>query len=110
MSPELVVLNSNSSLPDIQAYVNRVIEERGFADEALHDVMLMLMEEVGELAREVNTLAGIPMDVTKEKTVDLEGEVADVFMVLLSICRVTGIDLFTAFKNKELKNSTRTWR
>jgi len=46
----------------------------------------------------------------EQKNYDLEGDLADVFFVVLSLCRVTNIDLFTAFKNKELRNSQRTWK
>ena len=107
---ELGRLNAESSLTDIQSYVHQMIETRGFSEETIHDVMLMLMEEVGELAREVNKMSGVPFDVAKEKKLDLEGEIADVFLVLLAICRNTGVDLFTAFKNKEERNSLRVWK
>ena len=50
------------------------------------------------------------MDVTKSKELDLEGEIADVFMYLLSMCRVMNVDLLEAFKKKEEKNCERVWK
>lgn len=40
---------------------------------------------------------------------EVEGEIADVFIVLLSICNICEIDLFQAVKNKEEVNVERKW-
>ena len=46
-------LNENTSLSDIQLYIKKVIELRGFADESVQSCMLLLLEEAGELAKAV---------------------------------------------------------
>jgi NTP pyrophosphatase (non-canonical NTP hydrolase) len=102
-------LNAQSSLNALQSYVNEMREVRGF-DETLKDLMILLTEETGELAKEVRKLSNMKIDVLEKSTVDIEGELADIFIYLLSICRHLNIDLFEAFKAKEEINSDRVWK
>jgi len=106
---KLNALNPQSSVGDLQAYVSNMIQIRGFEDETLKDLMILLTEEIGELAKEVRKLSHLKTDVTNHSISDIEGELADIFIYLLSICRNLNIDLFQAFKNKEIRNSNRTW-
>ena len=39
----------------------------------------------------------------------IESEIADVFIVLCIVCNKLGIDLFTAFKEKEKEDINRKW-
>lgn len=110
LETELRKLNSESSLKEIQTYINRMIETRGFEDETPQDVMLLLTEEVGELAKEIRKTTHIKLDATKSRTTDVSGEIADVFMYILSMCRVMNIDLLEALKEKEERNLKRTWK
>lgn len=110
LNEELQKINEESSLKDIQQYVNKMIEERGFQNETLKDVMLLLTEEVGELAKEVRKTIQYKLDVSKAKDIDMEGEIADVFIYLMSLCRIQNIDLLQAFKEKEQRNSKRIWK
>lgn len=107
---QLQKMNNKTSLEDIQKYVNEMIEIRGFTNETPQDVMLLLTEEIGELAKEVRKTTHIKMDVAKSRKLDVEGEIADVFMYLLSMCRVMNINLLDAFKNKEERNCDREWK
>jgi len=107
---KLDTLNANSSLKELQEYVNDMIKVRGFSDETLKDLMILLTEETGELAREVRKLSHMKTDVLSQSTMDIEGEIADIFIYLLSICRNLNIDLFEAFKAKEERNSNRVWK
>ena len=110
LKKQLDLLNTQSSLKDLQAYVSEMIEMRGFGDETLKDLMILLTEETGELAREVRKVSNMKTDVSSPSTGDIEGEIADIFIYLLSICRNLNIDLFKAFKAKEEKNSNRVWK
>ncbi len=67
---------------------------------------------MGELAKEVRKLRKYKIDINKKENreLDLEGEIADIFIYLLSMCRVTNINLLEAFKNKEEKNCKREWK
>lgn len=110
LKQQLQKMDNKTSLEDLQKYINEMIEIRGFTNETPQDVMLLLTEEIGELAKEVRKTTHIKMDVAKSKVLDLEGEIADVFMYLLSMCRVMNIDLLEAFKKKEEKNCKRVWK
>lgn len=110
LEKELDNLNGNSSLKDVQVYINKMIEERGFDKNTPQDVMLLLTEEIGELAKEIRKITQIKMDISKTRETDVSGEIADVFIYILSMCRVMKIDLLEALKEKEERNLKRTWK
>ncbi|MFA6492259.1 MAG: MazG nucleotide pyrophosphohydrolase domain-containing protein [Candidatus Babeliales bacterium] len=103
-------LSPSISLDELQAYIHAVIKQRGFGNESAQDLMLLMVEEVGELAKALRKLVGLKIDQQKAASyTSVEEEVADVFIYLLDLCNVLNIDLFTALKNKELKNEQRFW-
>lgn len=104
-------LNKNNTLQEVQKYIEKVIEIRGFAEQEIEKTMLLLLEEVGELAKSIRKNAtDMSIDKTKINHYDtIESEVADVFIVLNSVCNKLGIDLFKAIKDKEEENIKRTW-
>jgi len=96
------------TLPELQAYIVRRSEERGFTNETAQDKFALLVEEVGELAKAMRPLHGIKMaDDAREQ--NIEYELADVFWMLLSLSASLGVDLETAVLAKEAKNQERTW-
>jgi NTP pyrophosphatase (non-canonical NTP hydrolase) len=98
------------SLDALQTYIRTMIEQRGFSNETAQDLMLLMVEEVGELAKALRKYVGLKIDHNKAaNSTSVEEEVADVFIYLLDLCNVLKIDLFTALKNKELKNEQRLW-
>lgn len=103
-------LGDNTTLNELQVYEDLLIKVRGFEDESAQDLMLLLTEEVGELAKEVRKASTkIKMDVTSSKMVNLEEELSDVFSYVLAIARFYDISLIDAFKSKEEKNMKRIW-
>ena len=62
-----------------------------------HEIMARLMEEVGEVAREVNHLYGPKKKKPEEKDGDLGEEVADVIFTLCCLANSKGIDLDESF-------------
>ena len=103
-------LGDNTTLNELQIYEDLLIKVRGFEDETAQDLMLLLTEEVGELAKEVRKAStNIKMDKTSSKTIHLEEELSDVFSYVLAIARFYDISLTDAFKNKEEKNMKRIW-
>ena len=103
-------LGDNTTLNELQVYEDLLIKVRGFEDESAQDLMLLLTEEVGELAKEVRKASTkIKMDVTSSKMVNLEEELSDVFSYVLAIARFYNISLIDAFKSKEEKNMKRIW-
>jgi len=57
-----------------------------------------LMEEVGELARELNHRAGAKTKKPEEPEVELAMEMADVLFVLLALANEQGVDLSDALE------------
>ncbi|MBQ3393587.1 MAG: hypothetical protein IJG64_00325 [Oscillospiraceae bacterium] len=99
-----------ATLPMMQKYIDDMVHVRGFADETPLEVMLLILEETGELAKEVRkSHSRIKNDTSKQSKTSLESEVGDVFSMLLALCRTVDVDLFTAFRNKELDNCGRHW-
>lgn len=74
--------------------------------------MLLLLEETGELAKAIRkTIPEASIDYGKiENYTDIEEEIADVFIVLVSICNRLNINLYDAIKKKEEKNIKRQWK
>ena len=104
-------LSNESSINEIQSYIKKVMEIRGFNKEKSSDKILLLVEEVGELAKAIRkNESNLGIDKTKEYNYSsIESEIADVFIVLLSICDILNIDLLKAFLNKEEENIKRIW-
>lgn len=103
-------LNENSSLKDVQEYARKMIEARGFEDETPQDILMLLTEELGELAKEVRKTTKVKLDKNADKTPNLGNEIADVFNYLLALCIAKDIDLLQAFKQKEQINLKREWK
>lgn len=102
-------LNKNNTLNEIQEYIEKVIEIRGFGDQPIEQRMLLLIEEVGELAKAIRK-EKTTMSIDSSSSVEsIESEVADVFIVLASVCNGLDINLFESLKGKESKNIDRTW-
>ena len=104
-------LKSDNTLVEVQKYIKNVIELRGFSGQNIEKTMLLLTEEIGELAKAIRKeKTSMSIDRTKIGNYDtIESEVADVFIVLCSICNKLDIDLFSALKEKEKENIERKW-
>ena len=73
-------------------------------------MFIFLTQEIGKIAKEVRKLSGIKTDANKKDEIGASEEIADVFIYILSMCKVLNIDLLEAFKNKEKINLKRTWK
>ncbi len=104
-------LTSRESLPALQRYVADMVEARGFSGERPRDVMLLMLEEVGELAKALRKTEGLKIDPTKADSYgSLGGEMSDVLLYLIALANATGIDLAMALRAKEEQNDRRTWQ
>lgn len=106
------LLNEKHTLNEIQNYIKEVIKIRGFSEQKVQDKMLLLLEETGELAKAIRkTIPEASVDYERiENYTDIEEEVADVFIVLVSICNRLNINLYDAIIKKEEKNIKRQWK
>lgn len=106
------LLNEKNTLNEIQNYIKEVIKIRGFSEQKVQDKMLLLLEETGELAKAIRkTIPEASVDYERiENYTDIEEKVADVFIVLVSICNRLNINLYDAIIKKEEKNIKRQWK
>lgn len=104
-------LDEKNSLQEVQNYIKEVIKIRGFSEQEIEKTMLLLIEEVGELAKAIRKDAtDMSVDNNKINHYDtIESEVADVFFVLNCVCNKLNIDLFKSLKEKERENIKREW-
>lgn len=74
-------------------------------------MMLLLTEEVGELAKAIRkNNTNIKIDENKKYNYDtVESEVSDVFYVLSCVCNKLNIDIYSSLKQKEIENVKRKW-
>lgn len=102
-------LTTNPTLTDFQKYVQELEDERGFADQDIIQKCLMLGEEVGELFKSVRKHTQIKTD-PNSSIGEAGEELADIFIFMCAIANRLNIDLEQAFRDKEAKNETRTWK
>ena len=105
-------LKEGNTLGEVQEYIRKVIEIRGFSNQSIEQAMLLLTEEIGELAKAIRKeKTTMSIDNNKSKNYDtIESKVADVFIVLCTICNKLDIDLFSSLKEKERENIERKWK
>lgn len=86
-----------------QNIVDKWINEHGVRYFDVKTNMIILTEEIGELARVIARQYG-EQSIKENENLNLEDEIADVLWVLICIANQTGIDLTKAFqKNIEKK-------
>ncbi|MDP2703990.1 MAG: MazG nucleotide pyrophosphohydrolase domain-containing protein [bacterium] len=109
LSP-LESINERSSVAVLQRYIHEMVVRRGFDKETPRDVLLLMVEEVGELAKALRKYLGLKSDQERQNRYPaLEGELADVFIYLLDLSSLLQISLFHALHTKEQENEKRSW-
>ncbi|EKD64460.1 MAG: MazG nucleotide pyrophosphohydrolase [uncultured bacterium] len=107
--PDKLSLKENPQLKDFQDYIAKMIKVRGFDKETVPELFMLMMEEVGEMAKAARKHTPIKIDENSRQP-ELALEIADVFVYLLDICNYFDIDLEEAFRAKEEINKKRTWQ
>jgi NTP pyrophosphatase (non-canonical NTP hydrolase) len=98
----------NLTLQTLQTYIADECRERGWDTRPAADKMLLLTEEVGEVAKALRK--ELRMGAEKPETTDhLAEELVDVLNYLADLANMFDIDLDQAFRNKWSKNASRTW-
>lgn len=107
-SRAIEMLNTNSlpaprpALKAFQQYYRRVAIQRGYMSEGPRDCLLLMVEEVGELARAIRKKEGLTRhggSSTSERH-----ELADVFLYVVHMANVLDVDLSKIVQEKELIN------
>lgn len=102
-------LPESDSLKELQEYLRQTSIERGFNIDDPARKFIMLMEEVGELAKAIRETTGGKFSATTKRK-ELEEELADVQIILLGLANIFSIDMGTVFKEKETQNQQRVWK
>lgn len=94
------------SLGVLQDYYRRVAVTRGYDSEDDRDCLLLLTEEVGELARAIRKRRGL-MREAGWGAESVSSEIADVQLYLVHLANIVGVDLSEAIVAKERVNDDR---
>lgn len=92
-----------------QKYYKRAALQRGYANESARDTLLLMVEEVGELARSIRKKEKLSRHGRAIRE-DAALELADVFIYVVHMANVLGINLSDVVKRKELHNIERVLR
>ena len=96
-------------LDELQAYIGEIAKVRGFSDEAPHEILILLMEEVGELARAMRMRLGLTYSQTNRRAKEISLELADCLIYILHLANRSGVRLLAAFREKERINAGKKW-
>lgn len=105
-----LILKEQPTLADIQIYVQKMKEMRGFNTQDIFYECMLLAEETGELisaVRKNNKNGSIGSGSTAGNVGE---ELADVLIYVCSIANMHHINLEEAFRQKEEKNKKRSWK
>ena len=108
-SSDLNSVDANITVKQLQDYIWKVNKERGFDLKDPSKKLVMLIEEVGELAKSIRKAASLKFTKTTKQT-EVEEELADVQIVLLGLASLMKVDMVDAVSKKELKNQKRKWK
>jgi NTP pyrophosphatase (non-canonical NTP hydrolase) len=97
----------SNSVPRLQQYYRHVAAERGYDQETLQDAMLLLTEEVGELARAIRKRVGLIREGGYDDGDAAGEELADIQLYVVHLANLLGIDLADAVRVKETANTRR---
>ncbi len=98
----------SQDIKELQTYIWQKNIDRGFSEESAERKMLMLTEEVGELAKAIRQHIGMGFSETTSKSESAE-ELADVLIITLGLASTLKIDIYDALVQKEAKNAKRKW-
>jgi len=86
------------SLKDVQKEVDDWVTQYKIGYWQPHEILTRLMEETGELAREVNHIYGPKKKKSTEETKELIDEMGDVIFTLCCLANSKNLDLDEGFK------------
>lgn len=92
----MLTLKRNATMKDYQVYVAELVAERGFKDETVPEIFILLVEEIGEMIRSIFKSASEPAAVSEE----IPHEISDSFTYLLDIANHFELDIEQAFRQQ----------
>lgn len=103
------VLKSSPTLKNLQAYVAYIVKEKGFSNEEIVDVALLLVEEIGELAKAIRQGTGLKTEQHFPNRKSISSELVDCLIYLVDIANLADVDIENAIREKEIIDSKRSW-
>jgi len=91
------------SLSGFQNYYKRVASQRGYEKENARDCLVLMVEEVGELARAIRRRESMVRHGPSDQLNEAQ-ELADVFLYVVHMANILGMDLSSAVRGKEKIN------
>jgi NTP pyrophosphatase (non-canonical NTP hydrolase) len=88
-------------LRELQDYIASKIKERGFEDESLHERLLLLTEELGELVSACRKISGMNIDKNRKINKETGEEIVDVINMTFAVAIELGLDVEKEFLKKE---------
>ena len=111
VKPDLEVprLPDQPDLYCLQQFYSKVARLRGFHEETRVEIMLLLVEEIGELAKAIRAMEDLTVSATDPAPKDVQLELADCLNYLIHMANSVGVNLEVAFREKERINASRNW-
>ncbi|MDH4121691.1 MAG: hypothetical protein OEV94_08315 [Deltaproteobacteria bacterium] len=92
------VFPHRATLPALQLYVNQAVAHRGFTRDP-NEILILLLEEVGELTRELEGIRGRE-PIPAGQLDALAEELADVFLFCLDLANRFGLEMDNALRER----------
>ena len=102
-------MSQSLTLEQYQQLVKKLVKERGYDDETVSEVFLLLVEEVGELGKAIRKNTGMRVS-SHSKEHAVADELADVQWLIIDLANRLDIGLDEAFEQKELANQKRKYK
>jgi len=98
------------AISHLQEYVSEKIKERNFGDETLHERLLLLTEELGELVKACRKISGMNVDQDREIANKAGEEIADMINMVFCVGIALGLDIEKEFLEKEEEIDKRIYK
>lgn len=106
---EMPRLPDIATLDHLQSFYSQVARLRGFHEETPVEILLLLVEEIGELAKAIRAMEDLTVSTSDPAPRDVGLELADCLNYLLHMGNRVGVSLQSAFREKERINASRVW-
>lgn len=106
---DVINLPDNPTLRDLQQYIAAQCRRRGWEDRSDSERIMLLTEEVGEVAKEMRKHTGKFGYKTPDSNEELGKELVDVLNWVIDIANSKNIDMTKAFDAKWRETNDRTW-